>query len=318
VGERPADKPIAVYGAAAANLLIALAKYTAAAITGSSAMTAEAIHSSVDTANELLLLLGVRRAGRPPDLDHPYGHGKELYFWSLIVAIVVFGLGGGMSIFEGIIHLANPRPITAVGWSYAVLGISAVAEGASWVIAFRELTRSMGRKGFLSALRDSKDPAIFCVLAEDSAALVGILVAFTGIFLSDLLQMPALDGIASIIIGLVLAATALFLVRESRGLLVGEAAGREVVRDILRIAESDPCVARAARPLSMHLGPNEILVNMDVEFKSDISAEEVVRAVDRLERAIRTTHPEVKRVYIEAERLTGGRASGEGHRASLG
>jgi divalent metal cation (Fe/Co/Zn/Cd) transporter len=206
----------------------------------------------------------------------------------------------------------RPRPIRAVGWSYAVLGISAVAEGASWAIAFRELTRSMGKRGFLDALRDSKDPAIFCVLAEDSAALIGILVAFAGILLSDMLGMPVLDGIASILIGLVLATTALFLVRESRGLLIGEAAGREVVHDILRLAEADPSVARAARPLSMHLGPNEILVNMDVEFKSGISADDVVRAVDRLERAIRTTHPEVKRVYIEAETLTGGRASGEG------
>jgi cation diffusion facilitator family transporter len=307
IGERrvgdESEKPIAVYGATAVNILIAGTKYAAAIVTGSSAMLSEAIHSTVDTANELLLLLGVKRSRKPPDADHPYGHGKELYFWGLIVAVVIFGFGGGMSIYEGLLHISHPRVLTNVGWSYAVLATSAVFEGVSWFIAFRELSRSMRKRSFWEALHASKDPAVFCVIAEDSAALVGIAVAFLGIFLSEALGVPALDGVASLMIGLVLTVTAVFLVYESRGLLIGEAARPEVVRDILALAEADPAVAHVQRPLSMHLGPREILVNMEVEFRSGLSAADLVLGVDRLERRIRAAHPEIKRVFIEAEAL---------------
>ena len=304
------ERPITVYGAIAANTVIAVSKFAAGITTGSSAMLSEGIHSVVDTGNQLLLLLGIHRSKRPADELHPFGHGKELYFWSLIVAILLFGLGGGMSIYEGITHLEHPAVIQDPTWNYVVLGIAFVAEGTSWAIAWKKLldNRKQGQ-GLWQVLRASKNPAVFVVVAEDSAALAGIFVAFLGVLLGHSLQNPYLDGAASIVIGLILAAVAGFLAYESRDLLVGEAADADVLQSVRRLAEADPAVVGVSRPLTMHFGPEQVLLNLDIEFRPDLSAAEITAAVDRLEAGIREERPSIKRIFIETEALRGDRQS---------
>ncbi|NTU78025.1 MAG: cation transporter [Chloroflexales bacterium] len=298
------ERPIAVYGAMVANGVIAAAKFTAAFFTGSSAMISEGVHSVVDTANEGLLLVGIKRSKRGPDEGHPFGHGKELYFWSLLVAIVLFGVGGGISFYEGVTHLtghvAKERQ-GSVWWNYGVLGIALLAEGTSWVIALRQFLPTVEDESFWHALRTSKDPTVVTVIAEDSAALIGLVFAFFGVLLTQLTGNPMWDGIASILIGLTLGAVAFFLAYESRGLLIGESADPDVVEDVRRIAREDCDVAEVGQPLTMHLGPKEVLLNLDVRFHPELPAEQVTAAVDRLEQAIRDKHPEIKRIFIEAE-----------------
>lgn len=282
----------------AANLGIAVVKFIAAMISGSSAMLSESIHSAVDTGNEALLLVGIRQSRRPPDPDHPYGYGKELYFWSLIVAVLLFGIGGGMSAYEGILHLRH-HEMGDPSWNYVVLGVSGILEGASWVIAFRELRGRPHRRGYWRAFFESKDPSVFTVLAEDTAAILGLLFAFIGVFASHHLGIWYADGTASILIGLTLAGVAIVLIREGRDLLVGESARAETVLDIRRLAESEPEVAAVAGPLTMHLGPNEILVNLKLRFRTGTSDEAAARAMDRIEQHIREAHPRVKHVFID-------------------
>jgi cation diffusion facilitator family transporter len=296
-------KPIAIYGALVANLGIAATKFTAALLTGSSAMLSEGIHSLVDTGNQGLLLLGLERSRRPADEDHPFGHGKEIYFWSLIVAILLFGLGGGMSVYEGILHVTEPVEVTSPVWNYGVLAFAFVFEGASFLIALGELRRRNPRAGLLRAIHRSKDPSVFVVVYEDSAALAGLVVAFVGVLLSHLLDLPVLDGVASVVIGLILGAVAVLLAWESKELLLGEAVRPEVVESVRALAAADPDVANLRRPLTMHLSPYEVLLNLDVQFREGISAAEVVRAVDRLEQSIRKAHPEMRRIFIEAENI---------------
>ena len=299
------DKPIAIYGAIAANFGIAVVKFVAATVTGSSAMLSEGIHSLVDTGNQFLLLVGLKRSRRPADTNHPFGHGKELYFWGLIVAVALFSLGGGLSFYEGLTHLQHPNPLSDPTWSYVVLAIAFVFEGASWWVALREL-RAMGNgASFWKTLRRSKDPAIYTVVAEDSAALAGVLVAALGIWLGHTFENPAFDGIASMVIGVLLAAVAVFLVYESRGLLIGESAAPEVVEGVLRLAEADPAVQHARRPLTMHLGPAQILVNLELEFLPDLDTGEIADAVERIEQAIRTEFEQVEQVYIETKAFRG-------------
>jgi cation diffusion facilitator family transporter len=298
------ENPTVVYGAIAANAAIAVTKFTAAVFTGSSAMLSEGFHSAVDTGNESLLLLGVHRSKKPPDKMHPFGYGKELYFWSLIVAIALFGVGGGMSAYEGITHLQHPTPLEDPTWNYIVLGIAAVFEMTSWVIAFKGIKdRVEPDETIWHALRTSKDPTVTTVLFEDSAALTGLLIAFFGILVSHQTQNVLFDGIASILIGVVLGCTAVFLAYQSRGLLIGESADRDVVDSIRELTEDDPAVASAQTPLTMHLGPHEILVNLDVKFKEGLKATQMLDATDRLERAIREKNSNVKRVFIEASAL---------------
>ncbi|MBC7945255.1 MAG: cation diffusion facilitator family transporter, partial [Burkholderiales bacterium] len=249
------EKPIAVYGAIAANLLIAVAKFTAAFFTGSSAMISEGVHSLVDTGNQSLILLGIHRSKKPADDKHPYGYGKELYFWALIVAVVLFSLGGGISIYEGISHLRHPSELGDPMWNYVVLAIAFVLEGAASYLALKALLAAAGEESFWHALRGSKDPAVFTILAEDFAALVGIVVAFLGIYFGHLYGNPYLDGIASVTIGVILALVAVFLVYESRGLIIGESADTGAVRSIRALAETEPNVQSVERPLTMHLGP---------------------------------------------------------------
>lgn len=292
--------PITIYGAIVANFIIAVAKFVAALFTGSSAMLSEGIHSVADTGNQLLLLHGVRRSRVPPDELHPFGHGKELYFWSLIVAIVLFGVGGGMSLYEGIIHLQHPVPIENPAWNYAVLGFGVVVEGAAWYIALREVLKVQSEDQSLwEAIRHSKDPALFTVLGEDTAALAGLIVAFVGVFLAHRLGMPALDGVASIIIGAILVIVASFLAYESRDLIIGESADRTLVEGVRAMLEDEAAVERVERLLTMHLGPRNVLVATEVQFDPQLSIPDVEAAMNRMEQKIHAEYPKVGQIFIE-------------------
>jgi cation diffusion facilitator family transporter len=289
----------------AANVLIAVTKFVAAGFTGSSAMLSEGIHSVVDTGNQVLLLLGMSRSRKPPDETHPFGHGKELYFWSLIVAVALFGIGGGMSIYEGIGHLRNPHPLEDPRWGYGVLGACFLFEGVSWIVAFRALRTKVSRHGFWRAVHRSKDPSVITVLFEDSAALAGLVIAFAGLFLSHHFQRPAFDGLASIAIGLLLAVVALFLAYESKGLLVGESAQPEVVQSIRELASAVPAIEKVRTLLTMHLGPEEVLLNLEVDMKPGLSVGDAAEAIRRLEQDIRARHPEIQRIFVEPGLLQG-------------
>ncbi len=300
------DRPITIYGAIGANFVIAVAKFVAGGATGSSAMLSEGIHSLVDTGNQSLLLLGLRQSKKPADEGHPFGHGKELYFWSLIVAIILFGAGGGMSLYEGITHLQHPVVIEDPTWNYVVLAIGLVVEGAAWYLAWRALQERRGKdESVWRALRESKDPAVFVVLGEDTAAMLGLIIAFLGVYLGHRFDNPLFDAAASIVIGLVLILVAIFLAYESKGLLVGERADTDVVRRLRSLTEADPAIRQVRRLLTMHLAPDQILLNLDVEFEPTLSAQEVARAVDRLEATIRQQQPEVRHIFVEAEAIKG-------------
>lgn len=292
----------AIFAAIAGNLAIAVTKLIAAFVTGSSAMFSEGIHSLVDTGNDGLLLLGFRKSQKPPDTQHPFGHGKELYFWSLVVAILIFALGGGMSVYEGVTHLSNPH-LHDPTWNYVVLGVAFVFEGASSYFAFKAFRTEMRGKGVFKTIRASKDPTTFTVLFEDTAALLGLIVAFLGIYLAHLLNNPYLDGVASIVIGAILAVVAGFLAFESKGLLIGEGVDAEVLASIRAIAGADPAVAEVRKSLTMHFSPNEVLLTLDIRFKRHLRAEEIAAAVERVEKAIRDQHPEIKHIFVEATSL---------------
>ncbi|OOY17922.1 cation diffusion facilitator family transporter [Thioclava sp. DLFJ4-1] len=300
------EKPIAVYGALAANLLIAIAKFVAAAFTGSSSMLAEAFHSVVDTGNEGLLLLGHKRSKKKPDEKHPFGYGKELYFWSLVVAMLLFAIGGGLSIYEGIVHIQNPEPIEKPIWNYGVLLVAFLAEGTSWVIAIRQLLKQRKPgEGYFKAFRRSKDPSIFVVVAEDSAALLGILAAALGVYLSVTFENPFFDGAASIVIGLILIVVAIILVYETRALIMGEAADRDVRKSIREIATGFDEVAEVKRLLTMHFAPDQVLVNIELKMRTGLSPEAIFHAVEAVQKKIHEAHPEVSSVFLEIESLRG-------------
>jgi cation diffusion facilitator family transporter len=299
-----AHSKVAIYGALIANSGIAAMKFTAAVFTGSSAMVSEGIHSVVDTGNQLLLLLGISRSKRPADKSHPFGHGKELYFWTLIVSILIFGVGGGMSVYEGIIHLHNPEPLEDPFWNYVVLGLAAVFEGIVFIIAIRSLNKQNPSKaGFWKKLNASKDPTLFVVIYEDGAALAGLFLAFAGIFLGHYFQNPVLDGIASILIGVVLGVVAIILVLGSRDLLVGESASSKLLNGVYNLVNSDPGVYSLNPPLTMQLAPWDVLLTLDVQFRKEISGDELVKTVHRIEATIKKEFPEIKQIYIEARNL---------------
>jgi len=300
------EKPLAIYGAMGANLLIAITKFIAAALSGSSAMLSEGIHSMVDTGNQLLLLLGLKKSRKPADASHPFGHGKELYFWSLIVAVALFGIGGGMSAYEGITHLLHPHSLEDPTWNYVVLGLAFVFEGVSWIIALKQLRPKMREQGLWKTLRSSKDPSIVTVFFEDSAALAGLIVAFLGVLLGHKLNSPYADGIASIVIGVILAIVAVFLVYESKGLLLGESTDPAVVEDIRDMARTLPAVADVKWPLTMHFGPEEVLLNLQIDFRPGLPPGQITESINCLEEKIRQKHPEFKRIFIEARALQGG------------
>jgi cation diffusion facilitator family transporter len=299
-----------IYAAMAANLLIAAAKLVVAGITGSSAMLSEGIHSLVDAGNAGLLLLGIRASAKPPDRLHPFGHGKELYFWTLIVAMLIFGMGGGISVFEGILHVIHPRETADPKWNYLVLGIALLFEGASFVFASRLFLARKRTRSIWKEFRRSKDPTAFYILFEDGAALIGLVIAFLGVFLGHLLSNVYLDGVSSILIGILLASVATFLARESKGLLVGESADSERLEEICKIAGADPAIERVDRPMTIYFGPDTVLLNMNVQFRGHLKADEIVEAVDRVEKAIRDRYPKIKYIFLEADSITAAARSG--------
>ena len=292
---------IVVYAALGGNLAIAVTKFVAAAVTGSSAMLSEGVHSLVDTTNEVLLLHGMKQAGKPRDASHPFGYGRELYFWAFVVALLVLALGAGVSIYEGVLHLLHPQPMERALVNYAVLAASMAFEGVSWVIALREFRRHKGRFGWFEAFRRSKDPTTFTVLFEDSAALLGLLIAFAGVGLSQHYGMPQFDGLASIAIGGVLAVSSLLLARETKGLLIGEAAHPHVREAILRIADADPDVLSANGVLTVQMGPEEVVAALSAEFRDALDTTRIEACVNRVEAAIKQAHPSVSVLFIKPQ-----------------
>ncbi|MCW9048204.1 MAG: cation diffusion facilitator family transporter [Gammaproteobacteria bacterium] len=285
------------------NALISITKFTAAVFTGSSAMLSEGIHSLVDTGNQILLLYGMKQANKPADADYPFGHGKEIYFWSFVVAILIFALGGGISIYEGIHHVMHPVEITDPFINYIVLGFALIFEGAAWYYALREFNQGKGKWGYIEAVKRAKDPSVFVVLFEDSAAMLGLLVAFLGVLITQISGILYLDGVASIIIGLILVATAIWLAYETKGLLIGESANKPVVQGIRLILQQNENIEIVNEVLTMHMGPNFILANISVDFKDDLPSEKLENCIAELDVAIKHEYPRVQRVFIEAEKV---------------
>jgi cation diffusion facilitator family transporter len=290
-----------VWAALAGNILVAVTKAAAAAWTGSAAMLSEAVHSFVDTGNEVLLLYGIRRARRRADREHPIGYGRELYFWSFIVALLVFALGAGVSIYEGILHVMHPQPINDPLVNYVVLALAFLFEGSSWLVALRGFRSAKGTLGYYEAFRKSKDPPSFMVLFEDSAALIGIVLAAFGTFASASLGWPLADGIASILIGVVLAGVAALLARESKSLLLGERADRKLSDSILRIAEEASPATRANGVLTVQLAPDQILAALSLEFADDMRAPQIEEHVIAIEAKIRAAHPDVVTLFVKPQ-----------------
>lgn len=290
-----------IYAALAGNALIALTKFGAAALTGSSAMLSEGIHSAVDTGNQFLLLHGLRRASKPADDLFPFGYGKEIYFWSFAVAILIFALGAGISLYEGILHLYRHAELTSPSVNYIVLAIAFVFEGIAWGIALREFNKAKGKRGYWEAIKHGKDPSLFIVLFEDSAAMLGIIAAFIGVLLTSVTGNALFDALASIVIGVILGVTAIMLAAETKGLLIGESANREVIKCIRRLALDVPEILQINEVLTMHIGPNYILVNLSVEFSDETTAVEIEKVVAGLDYAIKAECPNVKRLFVEAE-----------------
>jgi len=304
--ETQSDSRIAVVAAIIGNLIIAIIKFVAATITGSSAMISEGIHSIVDTGNGCLVLLGMNRAKQPADESHPFGYGKSLYFWTHIVAVSIFGIGGGMSLYEGVSNIRNVVPAAQMGdptAAYIVLAISFIVEGGSFTVAVKQFLQARSDMSAWQFIKQSKDPSLYTVVLEDSAALLGLIFAFLGIFLGHLLNNAYLDGVASIAIGLLLMSVAGILASRTMGLLLGEGVNPDELADIRRRVESDPAVDRAGDILTMYMGPHDLLVNMGVSFAAGTTAEQMHEAIRRIEADLRSAYPETNRVYIEAESL---------------
>ena len=290
-----------VYVALAGNLMIAVAKFVAATITGSSAMLSEGVHSLVDTINELLLLYGLHRARKAPDRSHPFGYGRELYFWSFIVALLVLAMGAGVSLYEGVRHIRAPEPIARPFVNYIVLGVSMVFEGTSWLVALREFRRQKGRLGYFAAFRQSKDPSTFTVLLEDTAALLGLLVALAGVAGAQMLDMPQLDGVASVGIACVLGVSAMLLARETKGLLIGETAHPAVSEAILAIAAGDEGVCSANGLLTVQMGPNQVVAALSAEFEDALTTPQIEACIDRIESQAKAAHPEIISLFVKPQ-----------------
>lgn len=299
--------PVAVWASIGANLCIAVLKFVAAAVTGSSSMLAEAVHSLVDSADGGLLLLGTHRSKRPPDEDYPFGYGHELYFWAMVVAMMIFTFGGGVTIYEGITRIRSPEPSTNMGWNYAVLAGAAIFDGVSFVIGWRSFSRYRGDRGFWSAVRTTKDPTLFSVVLEDISDLMGLAIAAVAITLAHVLQAPWIEGAGSVGIGVVLVATAFVLISETKGLLVGERAPGDLIARVRAAAVADPAVRHVDPPVTLQLGPDQVLVGLNVAFEPTLTAVDVATAVDRLEGAIVQRNPEIKHLYIEADAFRGHR-----------
>ncbi len=293
------ESKTAVIAAIVGNAAIAAIKFVAGAITGSSAMISEGIHSVVDTGNGGLLFYGLRRGSRPADTAHPFGHGMEVFFWSLIVAVSIFGIGGGMSIYEGVVHIQHPSTLQSPLINYIVLAAAMVFESISFSVAWRAFRKSKKGRGTMAAIHHGKDPSLFTILFEDTAALLGLVVAFLGVLLSHLLDAPVIDGAASVVIGCILVCAALWLAYESKSLLVGEAADPELVAAVRRLALADPAVIGLGTVLTMHLGPDDVLLNLEVHFRPESSVAEIHQAIHRIEISVAQLFPVVNRVFVE-------------------
>ncbi|MCR5888409.1 cation diffusion facilitator family transporter [Hymenobacter sp. J193] len=302
----PNSSKSALYGGLVANIGIALSKFVAAYFTRSSAMLSEGIHSLVDSGNAILLLYGVSQSQKPADARHPFGRSKELYFWGLIVAVLIFAIGGGMSFYEGIKHIEHPEPLTDALWNYVVLGIAIGFEGWACWLAVKALMQqnTHAQAGFWTILRQSKDPAVFASVLENLAALLGLAIALLGVYFGHAFNNPYLDGAASIAIGLLLMLVAVFLVSRTKGLLVGEGVDEETLAGLQEIARSQPEVEHISPPLTMYLGPQDVMMALDVEFRNELTAVQVEHAIDRLQDAIKARYPYVRRIFVEAKAVS--------------
>ena len=289
----------AIYASLAGNTGIALSKFAAALFTGSSAMLAEAVHSLVDTSNQVLLLLGLRESKAPADERFPYGQGKAVYFWALI-AILIFTLGGLWSFYQGVLHVLDPDPVQNPGVNYVILGIAFALEALAWRVGVVEFRRTKGDAGYLDAVRNAKDPSIAILIFENSADMFGIVVAFLGILLSQLTGILVFDGIASMIIGVILITAALWLAHETKSLLIGEGADQAIVQGIRGLVNSQVQIRSIEEITTLHMGPEYILVNMRVKFHESAFAYDIEQVTDFLEQQIQETFPLVKRVYVKA------------------
>jgi len=293
----------AIYGAIIANTAIAISKFIAAFFTGSSAMFSEGIHSLVDTGNGFLLLIGVRRSKKPANDKHPFGYGKEVFFWSFIVALLIFALGGGIAIYEGIKHIQHPKSLTNVRWNYLVLILAMIFEGAALRVALQEFNATRDSKPFFKALKDSKDSATVAVVIEDTAALLGLVIAFSAVFLGQLTGWVYFDGMGSVLIGVLLVSVSLFFAIECKALLIGEGLLPEDIEKITTILEEEKRVIVFQRPLSLYFGPSQVLVNLDVNFADNLTSDDIEETIDRIESKIKAALPVVNRIYVEAETL---------------
>jgi len=292
---------IVIYAALAGNLAIAATKFVAAALTGSSSMLTEAVHSLVDTGNQALLLYGLARSRRRPDSVHPYGYGREVYFWSFVVALLIFAGGAGISVYEGYVHIRDPEPIERPVVSFVVLGLSLLFEGGSWLVALREFRQAKGTLGWWQAIRRSKDPTTFVVLFEDSAAIAGLLIAAIFIGLSLWTGDPRLDGLGSVLIGGVLGVVAILLARESKGLLIGERASPELSAAIIATAKAQPGVCGVNTVTTLHLAPDQVVANISLDFDDRLRTGDIEQAVAAIEASVRAEHPEVRSVFIRPQ-----------------
>lgn len=288
----------AIIAALIGNLLIAVTKGIAASITGSSAMLSESVHSLVDTGNEVLLLYGLKRAAKPPDRKHPYGYGRELYFWSFVVALLIFAVGAGVSAYEGVVHIRHPEPIAKVWINFVVLGLAAIFEGVSWWFGWKAFSRVRRSRPVWDAFVASKDPTTFMVLFEDTAALLGIVIAAIATFLSSTLRLPWIDGAGSIVIGLVLAVVAVLLARESKELLIGERASPELSAAVRQTASEDPCVRNVVDITTSQMGPDQVIATISIEIDEDLRVPQVEQLIARIEESIRSRFPQLFRIFI--------------------
>ncbi|MBV8326682.1 cation diffusion facilitator family transporter [Chryseobacterium sp.] len=290
-----------IYSALAANLVIALTKFIAGAFTNSSSMISEGIHSTVDTANQLLLLYGIKRSRKPADESHPFGYGKELYFWSFVVSILIFGLGGALSIYQGILHIIKPEVMKDPFWNYIVLILSLIFEGTSLFIAVKEFNKTRNGLRWWDAIIKSKDPGSFLVVFEDGAAVAGLLVVMILMGISHWLQIPELDGLASVIVGLILVFVSLILARESRSLLMGEGIAPETREKIAKLAEKDTAVVRTKSILSTYQSPEEVVLMLIIDFEDHLDTEEITETIHRIRDHIKNEFPFVRFVIIQPE-----------------
>jgi cation diffusion facilitator family transporter len=287
-----------VFAALIANFGIAVAKFGGALYTGSSAMLSEGVHSLVDTSNQGLLLLGMKRSQKPADARHPFGYSREIYFWSFVVAVLLFGAGGAVAIYEGVHKLADPHPVASPVVNYVILGIAIMLELGSFTVALKEFRTVAAGKHWWTAVTEAKDPVLFTVLFEDTAALLGLAVALTGLVLAEVLRLPQLDGIASIVIGIILIIASVLLARETMGLIIGETALPGVLQDVERLIRAGEGVGDVREITSVHLGPHDIVVTAAVDFDDDLSAGEVERSVAAIVSQVQAAQPDVKRLYL--------------------